>query len=90
MVPENVISAISAYHTEWRHPRWVPLQTSGIYALFPDEATSVRFDARWPDAWPLGDCVPRGESLLEKSTDFCCDNRRSPRLFGPATRTAGA
>ena len=55
MVPEDVISAISAYHTEWGQPRLVPLQTSGIYALFPDEATSVRFDARWPDAWPLGD-----------------------------------
>jgi len=55
MVPKNVISAISAYHTEGGHPRWVPLQTSGIYALFPDEATSVRFDARRPDARPLGD-----------------------------------
>jgi hypothetical protein len=54
-IPESILNAVSAFHTEWRHPRLPPFEYSEIYSLFPEETLETPTDANWPDLWPLAD-----------------------------------
>jgi len=45
--------AVERYHQTYRHPTLPPLHISGLYALFPDQATTTAVQYSWPnDPWP--------------------------------------
>lgn len=50
---EDVRHAIKEYKETYRRQDLPGLELSGLYALFPDEATTPDVVSRWNDKWPL-------------------------------------
>jgi hypothetical protein len=54
-IPASILSAVTAFHAEWRHPRLPPLEVSDLYSLFPQETIDTPTATNWPDNWPLAE-----------------------------------
>lgn len=54
-IPQAILSATTAFHAQWRHPRLPPLEYSKVYSLFPQETLETPTRTNWPDNWPLAD-----------------------------------
>jgi hypothetical protein len=52
-VLEDVKHAIEEYKEKYRRPGLPDLEFSGLYALFPDEATTPDVSSRWNETWSL-------------------------------------
>jgi hypothetical protein len=62
-VLEDVRHAIKEYKETYRRQDLPDLELSGLYALFPDEATTPDVVSRWNDKWPL--CERCGVILVQ-------------------------
>jgi len=56
-IPAFIVSTVTNFHTEWRHPRLAFPEVSKLYSLFPQETADKPTDANWPDNWPLAGCA---------------------------------
>jgi len=52
-IQEAILSSVTTFHAEWRHPRLAPLEYSEVYALFPEESRLTPMTLNWPDNWPF-------------------------------------
>lgn len=51
-IPQHILDAVKQYHETYRHPNLPRPEASGIYALFPEEISSLVAQYKWPDSWP--------------------------------------
>jgi hypothetical protein len=50
----DVLEALNHYKSHFRRDGLVPLEFSGLQALFPELESAPEVTSKWPEAWPFG------------------------------------